>query len=147
MNRREMMMGAGVAALAAMTKVSLADEHHHIHPDGNKNEKLIKASANCIQAGHRCIHHCLELLGQGDTEMAACAISVNQMLAICTAVEQLAGFDSKHLPKLARVAMDICKECETECRKHEQKHAECKACAEACAVCLEECQVVAGMTV
>lgn len=147
MNRREMMIGAGALTLAAMTKVAMAAEHEHAahdHAGSKKNVKLIKAAADCIQTGQSCVRHCLDLLGQGDKEMAACAISVNQMLAICTAIEQLASFDSKHLAKLAKVAVEVCKECETECRKHEQKHAECKACADACAVCLKECQAIAG---
>jgi Cys-rich four helix bundle protein (predicted Tat secretion target) len=75
--------------------------------------------------------------------MAACAKSSSQVVAVCTALQQLASAESKHLPQFAKVAMEICKECEEECKKTE-KHPECKACKEACTACYEECKKIAA---
>lgn len=75
--------------------------------------------------------------------MAGCAQSVNQMLALCSALQQLANQNSKQLPKLASMAMDACRQCEDECKKHADKHEVCKACGESCAACYKECKKIA----
>jgi Cys-rich four helix bundle protein (predicted Tat secretion target) len=139
-----MLLGTAAVALAAAGNMAFAEGHDHQHMHhGMKNQGLIDATFYCVQKGQACIRHCLELLGQGDKEMAACAISVNQMLAVCTSLGQLAGYESKHLAKMAKVAMDVCRECEDECRKHAKKHQECADCADACAACLKECKQIA----
>jgi Cys-rich four helix bundle protein (predicted Tat secretion target) len=145
MERRDVLKTVGAAMAAAIASSALAAEHdHHNHHDhgamANPYASLIASTSDCLKAGEACLAHCLVLLGEGDKEMAACAQSVNGMLAICSALERLAGQNSKHTAALAKVAADVCAECEKECRKHEKKHAECKACAEACAACLKECK-------
>ena len=67
-----------------------------------------------------------------------------QTLAICAALQSLANLNSPHLAKVAAAAADICKACETECRKHDEKHATCKACGDACAACVKQCEAVAA---
>jgi Cys-rich four helix bundle protein (predicted Tat secretion target) len=149
MNRRELLLGATAMAVAAATGKAFAAEHDHMnmgamHNHGSKlNKKLIAAAADCVLKANICLQHCIELLGEGDTTMAACAKSSSQTAAICTALQQLASADSKHLPQLAKVAMEICKECEEECKKTE-KHPECKACKEACIACYKECKAIAA---
>jgi Cys-rich four helix bundle protein (predicted Tat secretion target) len=151
MNRRELLLGAAAMAAAAATGRAFAAEHNHDHMNmahehhamSSRNDRLIAAAADCALKANICQQHCLVLLGQGDKEMAACAQSSSQVSAICAALQQLASAESRHLPKLARAAMDVCKECEEECKKTE-KHAECKACKEACAVCYEECKKIAA---
>jgi hypothetical protein len=96
-----------------------------------------------LTVGEACLAHCLILLGEGDKEMAECAKSVNQMLAICGSLHKLASQNSAYTARFAKLAADVCSDCEKACRKHEKKHAECKACAEACAACLKECKAVA----
>ena len=76
--------------------------------------------------------------------MAACAKSVNEMMAICRSLESLSSQGSRYTTVLAKVAMDACKSCEDECRKHENKHAECKDCAESCAACFKQCKAMLG---
>jgi len=77
-------------------------------------------------------------------EMAICAIRVSDMVAACTAIEQLAIYNSPHLPKMAKVVMDICKDCEKECRKFEKEEAICKETANSCVVCFNECKKIAA---
>jgi Cys-rich four helix bundle protein (predicted Tat secretion target) len=142
MNRRDLMTGTAVLAMAggALAK----DEHDHAHHghDATVQQDLIAATADCVTKGQLCISHCLTLLGQGDKEMAACAKSVNQMLALCGALQSLATQQSAFVPAVAKTTLAVCEACEKECRKHEKKHAECKACADACAQCIRQCRAV-----
>ena len=142
MDRRNFVIGAGVLASAAATGTAFAAEHksrsHRGH--GRKNQALVDAAMGCISAGQACIDHCLELFKAGDTSVAECAASVQEMLAFCTAFSQFASYDSRHLKNMARICVDVCKDCEKECRKHEKKHAECKDCADACAESVRQCK-------
>lgn len=140
MDRREMLLGVAAAAIA--TTAGAADDHqhqHHHHHDKHKHQALIDSAAHCVATGEICVDHCIELLGQGDKVMAKCARSVNQLIAICTALRSVAAQDGTQLMKMVKVAMDVCKECEDECRKHE-KHPQCKDCADACADCYKQCK-------
>lgn len=146
MNRRELLLGSIALAGAAMTGSAQAHdmsmhEHHH---DAPLNAPLAAAASDCVQKGQVCLSHCLELLGQGEKEMAACAKSVNETLALCAALQQLANQNAKSLPKLAALAMDACNECEEACKKHADKHESCKACGESCAACAKECKKLIG---
>lgn len=147
MNRREVLLGGVALASAAIIGRAQAEEikmdHEHHHYNMSANSGLISAAADCIQKGQVCINHCLYLLGQGDKDMAACAKSVSQMLAICGALQSLANQESTYLPELAAIARDACDACEDECKKHSDKHEACKACRESCAACAKECRKIA----
>lgn len=146
MERRELlgsMAALATASLAAKAQAADDHSHHHHHPAaGSPLGKLMTAAADCVVKGQACMAHCLILLGQGDKAMAACAQSVNQMLALCGALQNLAAQNAKLTPALAKVALDACVACEAECKKHEDKHAECKACRESCTACVGACKAV-----
>lgn len=146
MNRRDILKTTGAAALTALISDAWAEHAGHDHGGAHATPyaKLIQATSTCTIKGQACINHCLLLLGDGDKTMADCARSVQQMLVICGAVQQLASAGSRHLKPLARVAMDVCKDCEDECRKHDKKHAACKECGDACAACYKECKAIAA---
>lgn len=147
MNRRELLLGGLALAGASVMGQVQASEHNHMNMGGshehhsNPNEKLMQVAADCVEKAQLCLQHCLVLLGEGDKSMAACAKSSSQVQLICTALQGLAAAESRSLPALAKVAMDICKDCEEECKKT-NKHAECKACEEACAACYKECKAI-----
>ena len=150
MNRRELLIGAAAMAATAVSSKSFAAEHMHDHAAmahehaaSTRNEKLIAVAADCVLKANICLQHCIVLMGQGDKSMAACAQSSSQVIAMCTALEQMAAAESKYLPQLAKVCMDVCKACEEECKKTE-KHPECKACKESCAACYKECKAIAA---
>lgn len=149
MERRELLKTLTAAVAAAVSTQALAAEaghehehhmHHHTAPATTGD--LIRSSVDCLQTGEACLAHCLTLLSEGNPEMAACAQSVNELLATCTALFKLASQNSKFTPALAKLAGEVCTSCEKECRRHEKKHAECKACADACAACSQACQKV-----
>ena len=104
---------------------------------------LAASSGDCLQTGEVCMAHCLVLLSQGEKEMAACAQSVSELMAVCSALQILALQDSKRTAAMAKVALDVCVACEKECRKHE-KHSQCKDCADACADCAKQCKALLG---
>ena len=148
MNRREALLSGMALASAAIVGRVQAEEmkmdHEHHHHDMSANAGLIASVSDCIQKGQVCINHCLYLLGQGDKDMATCAKSVSQMLAICGSLQALANQESSYLPKLAAIARDVCEACEDECKKHADKHEACKACGESCAACAKECRKIAA---
>jgi len=146
MNRRELLLsGLAMAGAVVAGNAQAAEAGHDMHHHGAHagNAALAAAAADCLQTGEVCLNHCLDLWGKGEKDMAACAKSVNQLLAMCAALQQLANQNSKHLAKLATVAMVACKECEDECKKFD-KHPECKACGESCAACYKECKKIAA---
>ena len=151
MNRRELLEVVAAAGIATTGAAQAADvappatEHkHHDHAAMSKYGDLVADTTRCVNTGEACIAHCLVLLGEGDKELAACARTVQDTIASCTALRQMAAANSPYVAKLAGVVGDICKDCETECRKHEKKHSVCHDCAEACAKCAKECERAAA---
>ncbi len=144
--RRQLLAGAGAAlvagAFAGVSKVTAAEHahDHHQHTVDTGRMRVVDHAMDCIKTGQTCVAHCIELFKVGDTSVAECADSVLEMLASCTAMAQLATYDSRHLKDLMRVCVGICEDCEKECRKHADKHAECKACADSCADCIKVVQ-------
>lgn len=142
MNRRSLLAASSfVAAAAALNKsTAAAPAHKHMESD----VALITSALNCIKTAELCKAHCVMMLEQGDKSMAACHRSVNETIAVCQALVSLAAQGSHAVHGIAKVALDVCKNCEKECRKLEAKHSVCKDCAEACAACAKECMRVAA---
>ncbi len=144
MDRRTLLLSGVALAGSAMVGSAAAVDHAHHHHDAPVHTGLAAAAASCVQKGQVCLNHCLELLGQGDKDMAACATAVNQMLALCGALQALVNQNAKLLPKLAAVALAACEQCQEACKKHADKHEACKACGESCAECAKECKKLLG---
>ena len=138
MNRRQVLSGVGFLAAAATT----AEQGRSQSSAGVANKALVGTASECVSKGEVCLSHCLELLGNGDKSMGACAKSVNEMLAVCGAVLALAAQGAPALSKLAGVCLDVCRRCEAECRKH--AHKPCTDCAAACVACAAECKKIAA---
>ncbi len=147
MNRRDLIGTASLFSLAGIAPAALAAEpmaagHDH-HASGPPHRDLAIAASRCESAGDVCLSHCLVMLGQGDRELAACARTVRDTIAACSALRQLAAADSPHLKAFAKVVSGVCSDCATECQKHE-KHAVCKQCEQVCRECQELCDKVAS---
>jgi len=141
MNRREMLQGAGVVAMAGFAANAFAEDHsQHAAMMGTG---LTQSAGDCVRTGEACLAHCIDMLSSGDNEMAGCAKSVSQLIPLCSALQSLATQNSAYTANLAKVAMQACKECQKECEKFPQ-HAVCKACAEACAACYKQCEKIAA---
>lgn len=147
-DRRKMLAGAGlIAAASTVGSTARASNEHtmdHSAHGMKKYQAVTDASMHCVKMGQACIEHCLVLFKNGDTSVADCARSAQEMLSMCQTMAQFAAFESDHLGKVARVCIDVCTACEKECRKHADKHMDCKNCAESCLACIEQCKKVAA---
>jgi Cys-rich four helix bundle protein (predicted Tat secretion target) len=150
MNRRDLLSGIGAVGAMAATRAALAQQtqptkpaagHEHHHTGAAAHQALIDATHECMAAGDACIQHCIDRLSAGDKTLGDCARSVEQMVAMVTAVSKLAAQNAPRLKELAKICGKACRDCEAECRKHEQ-HPPCKRCAEACVKCAAECDKV-----
>ena len=152
-NRRELLLGAGVlAAAAAVPSLASAESqgghgghgaHGAMPVEGpHPNQAVISAAAHCVEMGEKCMDHCLDLFAAGDTSVAACARNVQQMLPMCKTLATFASLKSPHLKALAELCIKVCSDCEKECRKHEKHHAACKACADSCLECIKACKAI-----
>ena len=103
-----------------------------------KNQDLLDAALLRVNRGEACVDHCAKQLGAGDTSMKNCMGSVSTMLSMCTAVARFAAFDAPRLKEVVKLSVDVCSDCEKECRKHEQHHAQCKNCADSCGAFIRE---------
>lgn len=142
MDRRELFCALGAAAVTAGALPALAQHEHH-GSAGAKNQALIDASSACSSAAEHCVTHCVEMLAEGDKTLLPCAKTSREVAVVCGGLRALAAQNSPHLAQYAKMAAEICKSCEAECRKHPQ-HPVCKNCAEACAACAAECSKAAA---
>jgi Cys-rich four helix bundle protein (predicted Tat secretion target) len=137
-SRRNLVMGA--ASLFVWLSAGLATPGSAQHK--SPNQALVAAARRCEDVGNICLAHCIRLTKAGDKSLGDCMRAVQAMLPVCGAVRRLATQDARRLKDLAKVCMDICSDCEAECRKHESHHVQCKNCAEACAATVRECKAL-----
>lgn len=140
MNRREILSAAATLATAAFVAPAMAADHNHQnHAMAAPYAKTAATALDCVATGDACLAHCFDSFIAGDTTLAVCAKKVDELIAVCTALAKLASNNSPNLVAYAKAAIQVCKDCEKECRKHADKHPTCKACADSCAACAEEC--------
>lgn len=151
LERREALKKAGAVVAAAGSGISLqalaAKEHKHDHSIHKANPKLLKVAdtaLDCVKTSELCNHHCFEMFKSGDTTLAECADLVQDTIAACTALAALAASHSKRITPFMEVCIQICQDCEKECRMHEKHHAECKECADSCVECIDACKEAIG---
>lgn len=142
MERREVLIGGGAAAVGILARDAFGMQSEH-HTHSIINQGLVTAASNCVSTGEICMNHCHEVSVKGDNSLAQCAKSVDELIAACAALRSLAAQNSSFVPKYAKLTSEVCKSSEVECRKFEKNHIECKTCADACAACIAECAKVA----
>ncbi len=131
-SRRDVLLGMGVAAsMAYAGSASAAAKGHDHSKHSTQLTDLMDAVNGCTDKGRRCVAHCMVSFTEGDTELAACASKVQEMLSICGGFAYLVASNSSYTKEYSRVCEKVCTDCAKECRKHE-KHIECEACANAC---------------
>lgn len=134
--------GGGTAVAQNTVKAPASPASPHVH--GGGDPALAEAAYACLGKGQSCLAHCIGMLAAGDTSMAGCAPAVHDMHAVMQGLAAAAASGNRHLKDLARVALEFCKDCEAECRKHAEHHVVCKECADACARTIAACQKVIG---
>jgi len=149
MNRRELLQATALSGFTLATATSHAGDSpagtaKHVHDTTPASYRdLVRTSSACLSAGDLCLSHCLSRLGEGETELAACARTVRDTIAACGALQQLAAADSPHTREFAQVVSKVCADCAAECHKHEQ-HPVCRDCEKACEDCKQACDKVAA---
>ena len=104
---------------------------------------VLGATNECLDTGQRCTAHCLVSFQEGDLSLADCAAKVHEMQAVCRGFGYLLAANSEYVKAYAGVCAQVCRDCETECMKHED-HLECKACGEACAALVDQIELRLG---
>lgn len=142
-SRRNLLKGllATSAVMAAAPVLSAQDHSHHHHNMTKINKALVNIANECTQHGDECIDHCIELFKSGDTTVARCAETVNEMIVMCHALAKMGTYQSDQLVAVAKICIDVCEVCAEECGKH-SKHPQCKACEKSCLECIEECKKI-----
>ncbi len=74
----------------------------------------------------------------GNASLVDCAVSVQEVIAVCAALSHLSASKSAHTKAFASACAAVCEDCERECRKHVDKHQACAHCAEACLALVSE---------
>lgn len=148
------MIGAGLAAATSASSLAMAqsndhsehmDHSHMDHGDHTAaHQALIDAATRCINQGEVCLNHCISLLSTGDTSLKDCIRTVSAMLPMAEVIVRFAATDAPRLKEATKLCIDVCSDCEKECRKHEQHHVTCKNCAEACAGAITEGKKLLG---
>jgi Cys-rich four helix bundle protein (predicted Tat secretion target) len=143
MLRRDLMLEAGALLIAggALARAEAAEDPHAGHGahggHAGMEGPLLDEASDCVRVGEVCLDHCFHILATGDTSIAECGRSVNEMVAVSRALENLAAAGSPRLPGLARAAVATYEHCQAECKKHAPKHEICAKCGEACAVIIK----------
>ena len=130
-------LGAGLSLNANAVTVDHSQMNHQI-PIDIKLEELIDTFLECIKMGEICNQHCMHMFQMGDTTLADCSISVQELIAANTAVLKFTANNSQHLNTFLEATIKVSETCEVECNKH-KKHIQCKDCAEACRDCIDFC--------
>jgi Cys-rich four helix bundle protein (predicted Tat secretion target) len=142
-SRRNLLKGLlATAAVVTAAPTLAADKHsHHHHQMSKINKALVDIANQCAQHGDECIDHCIELFKTGDTTVAKCAETVNEMIVMCRALAKMGTYQSEQLVAVAKICIDVCQVCADECGKH-TKHEQCKACEKSCLECIDECKKI-----
>ena len=139
-SRRNLLIGAtAVAGLSMAGSAMGASGHQHNHNHSpNPYNKLIDLSHDCMKTGQACLSHCMSEFKQGNKKMADCASSVQEMLAMCSAMSSMGASESAHMKKVVMACIDVCDTCVEQCDKHAKDHESCKTCRDACKDCVKE---------
>ena len=104
------------------------------------------ATAECAQAGRACLARCTDHLAAGMSGMAACQRAVMNMLAVTSAMADVAGYANaapEDVRSLAATCARFCTACAEACEPHAMHHEECRACRDACMTCARACATLA----
>ena len=142
MDRRELFHVLRAATAFAIPLPEFGEEERQRVERSGKHQALFEAANRCSKAAENCVCHFVQMPVADEKGLEACTASSREVLVVCNGLRALAAQDSAHLALYAKVAAEICRSCEAECRRHSQ-HLVCKACGDACAACAAECDRLA----
>jgi Cys-rich four helix bundle protein (predicted Tat secretion target) len=145
MNRRDFIAAAALALPAFAATNAFAADDDMPAKNGTLDE-VVAAAEHCLKTARACRHHCLEMLGRGDTSLKECNDTVNNMLVACEAMVEIGGYRSASdadLKLMAKACGSFCRSCEAQCSKHAAKHKVCADCLADCIACAKACEAYA----
>ncbi len=145
--RKKILQNTGLTlGTMALANSIFSEEHDHKSMSKmntkSKYSKAMMAALHCKLATEVCINHCIAELAKGEKSMAACLRTASETKAACEAFITLAALESSSTKKMAILCVEICKNCEAECKKHSEHHNFCKECLESCKTCIKEMQAI-----
>jgi Cys-rich four helix bundle protein (predicted Tat secretion target) len=153
-NRRDALAGlAGLGAIALASAVQAEDAHKdHGKPDAAPpvplsaaHKAVIASTADCLRTGRFCLARCTDHLASGVPMMEHCQRAVMNMLAVVSAMADVAGYANAKpadLKLLAKACAEFCRSCAEACEPHASHHEECQACMDACLACAKACDAI-----
>ncbi|MDO4637340.1 MAG: four-helix bundle copper-binding protein [Lautropia sp.] len=160
MDRRSFMGSTAAVSLASLPlvasaagKTAAAHGEHAAHvkhtmagmevgAQPNPYQEVLETAGHCVTRAEACLAHCIRALSEGDQSMADCARAVNQMLALCQALQRLAAQRSALTSVVAKTCIEACRQCADACQPHIDHHVECRDCHDACLTCIKACEKV-----
>jgi len=129
--------GSVFSGFAGLQEVHASEKAKKADPKKGAAAAFVKAAFHCIETGELCVAHCSKELAEGNAEMAKCNVSVQSMMAVCSAAARLVALGSSQAKKAVELCASACKECAESCEEHKAHfghgmHLECKSCGEAC---------------
>ena len=126
MNRRELFQATALSGLTLATLDSPAADNpvptprrtgKHVHDAlPGLYRDLVRTSSACVSTGDVCLSHCLKLLAEGNTELAACARTVRDTKPAPHAVHCSRSQRPTRLAPVARESCpQICEDYQAEC--------------------------------
>jgi hypothetical protein len=101
------------------------------------DNQLIAILSECASTCHHCSIACLE---ETQVHMLVNCIRLDMDCAqICEVAAAFISRSSKHAKHILKECLEICIQCENECRKHEHME-HCKRCADSCHKCADACR-------
>lgn len=153
-NRRDVLAGLGglgAMALAAGVQAEDADKHAGKHdaappaPLSAAHQAVIVSTADCLRTGRVCLARCTDHLASGVPMMEHCQRAVMNMLAVVSAMADVAGYANAkpaNFKLLAKACAEFCRSCAEACEPHAAHHEECQACMDACIACAKACDAI-----
>jgi Cys-rich four helix bundle protein (predicted Tat secretion target) len=154
-HRRDVLAGlAGLGAIALASGVQAEDMHEHHHeerdappaaPLSAAHQAVIASTADCLRTGRVCLARCTDHLASGVPMMEHCQRAVMNMLAVVSAMADVAGYanaKTADFELLARACAEFCRSCAEACKPHAAHHEECQACMDACVTCAKACDAI-----
>jgi Cys-rich four helix bundle protein (predicted Tat secretion target) len=149
-NRRDVLASlAGFGAIALASEVQAEDAHKHDAappaPLSAAHKAVIASTADCLRTGRVCLARCTDHLATGVPMMEHCQRAVMNMLAVVSAMADVAGYANAkpaNLKLLANACAEFCRSCAEACKPHASNHEECQACMDACITCAKACDAI-----
>ena len=152
MNRRELLatgVGIGVLASAGRSAAEKKAGGAEKPAAASPRDAVIASTTECAQKGALCSAHCAQELAKGNTAMAHCAESVEEMRSLVQAMLVLVTRASPLAKKLAPLCAQACKTCADACLEHKAHwehgmHLVCRDCMDSCLACEKACNAYAA---